>query len=197
MDEKYERGFKTHKARIVENTDRYLIIDWRREDGCSDYYCNFIVDKLMGNFIVSGDIGYSVATWRSKLKPEELKDYIYNDIYYYVSKLQTASDTYCYRDEDVIADIKSNLEDEDIQCYLDTHVTGIKTIDDFWKYVENEVKYECSADSVFIPSKELKDRIEEMNDNAWEWLPQCGKRIHPRVYLWAAGFYMACEQLDI
>ena len=54
---KFCEKFNTHKATLIQDTDRYLIIDWRRADGSGDYYVNYIVDKKRGNLIVSGDLG--------------------------------------------------------------------------------------------------------------------------------------------
>ena len=54
--------FKTHKAALLQDNERYCIIDWRRADGSGDYYINFIVDKERGSLIVSGDLGDSIAT---------------------------------------------------------------------------------------------------------------------------------------
>lgn len=58
-----ENGFATHKAKLIQNTECYLIIDWRRADRSNDYYVNYIVDKERGSLIVSGDLGDSIATW--------------------------------------------------------------------------------------------------------------------------------------
>lgn len=60
--------FSTHKATIVTENDRYFILDWRREDDSSDWYINFIVDKKRGAFIVSGDLGNSIAVWYNVCK---------------------------------------------------------------------------------------------------------------------------------
>lgn len=38
-----EKSFATHKAELIQNTDRFLIIDWRKEDGSGYYYVNYIV----------------------------------------------------------------------------------------------------------------------------------------------------------
>ena len=52
---------------------------------------NYIVDKKRGSLIVSGDLGDSIATWYNEIKPSNLKNYVKNDIEYYISKIQTAS----------------------------------------------------------------------------------------------------------
>ena len=79
---KFCEKFNTHKATLIQDTDRYLIIDWRRADGSGDYYVNYIVDKKRGSLIVSGDLGDSIATWYNKIKPSDLKNYVKNDIGY-------------------------------------------------------------------------------------------------------------------
>ena len=110
---KFCEKFNTHKATLIQDTDRYLIIDWRRADGSGDYYVNYIVDKKRGNLIVSGDLGDSIATWYNKIKPSNLKNYVKNDIEYYISKIQTASDLFCYDEKNVVESIKYNLKDFD------------------------------------------------------------------------------------
>ena len=77
-----DKGFATHKATLIQNTDRYLIIDWRRADGSNQYYINYIVDKKCGNFIVSGDLGSSVAAWHNNIDVSDIKKWMKNDINY-------------------------------------------------------------------------------------------------------------------
>ena len=36
----YGKRFETHKAELIQNTDRFCIIDWQREDKSIDYYIN-------------------------------------------------------------------------------------------------------------------------------------------------------------
>ena len=82
-----EEGFSTHKATLVQNTDRLLVIDWRRADGSGNYYVNYIFDKERGTLVVSGDLGDSIATWFNKLDPSDVKKWIKNDIEYYIKKI--------------------------------------------------------------------------------------------------------------
>lgn len=197
-----DNAFSTHKATLVQNTDRYLIIDWRREDGSSNYYVNYIVDKQRGSFIVSGDLGDSIATWYNKINPSDIKNWIKNDIGYYVSKMQCTSDKYVCDDEEIIADIKDNLELEDIDELIDAFNEHFNDfVDDgdeneLWEQLKHEV-CECIYGSKFIPSKSLEEFISTFDDDYWAWLYDCGKRIHMRVHLWANGFYNACKQLKI
>lgn len=189
-----EESFKNHKATLIQDTDRFLIIDWRNANGSSNYYVNYIVDKKRGSLIVSGDLGDSIATWYNPIEPSKLKVYIRN-IGYYISKFQAASDCYFYKSENILADLKEELDtSEDEFEFIDDEVCSV---DEFWKMVEEEID-ECIYGNEFIPSSELIHILEESGCvDTFEWLYTCGRRIKTRVHLWSVGFNMACEQLGI
>ena len=195
-----DKGFATHKATLIQNTDRYLIIDWRRSDGSSQYYINYIVDKKCGNFIVSGDLGSSVAAWHNNIDVSDIKKWMKNDINYYVSKIQCASNLYYYESNEVVSDIKNHLSECDIDDIIDSfneHCSYFVSNEaEVWKYLKYEVS-SCIHSSKFVPSEEIKKFCEDFYADYSEWLYNCGKRICTRVYLWADGFYKACNQLDI
>jgi len=71
-----ERHFKDHAATLVQDTDRFTIIDWRNRNGSSNYSITFIVDKKRGSLIVSGDLGDSIAVWYNPVEISDLKKYI-------------------------------------------------------------------------------------------------------------------------
>lgn len=188
-----EKSFATHKAELIQNTDRFLIIDWRKENGSSHYYVNYIVDKKRGSLIVSGDLGDSIATWYNPLEPAKLKQYI-QDIGYYVSKFRATSHGYFYGTENIIADMKKEIEVDDDSFTVDG---DIYSIGELWELIEEEVE-SCIYNDNFIPSDNLNHILEEIGCvEAFYWLYGCGKRIENNVYLWAVGFDMACEQLGI
>lgn len=49
----YRERFATHKAILIQDTDRYLAIDWRKSNGSGNYYINYILDKKRGNLIIN------------------------------------------------------------------------------------------------------------------------------------------------
>ncbi len=189
------RDFATHKATLIQNTDRFCIIDWRRADGSGNCYVNYIVDKARGSLIVSGDLGDSIATWYNPLDPAKLKGYIHNDIGYYIGKIQCSSDLYNYDEDDVVKEIKAQLDESDVAEYVEES-DRFDDKDEFWEFVEDEVSDSIYRD-MFIPTQYLREVIGEIDCDCFEWLGGCGKSISPRVYLWAEGFYMACNQLGI
>lgn len=195
-----ESKFATHKATLIQDTDRYLIIDWQRADKSNDYYVNYIVDKLRGSLIVSGDLGDSIATWYNPIDPSNLKKWITNDTGYYVKKLQCTSDKYVYNEDDVLKDIKDYLKHSDteniIEAYNTTGSYAADTENEVWSYIEDEI-YSSVNGNEFQPTSELINFCKELDTDYYEWLYDCGKSIHPRIYLWAEGLYRACEQLGI
>ena len=74
------KQFATHQAKLIQDTDRYFIADWRRADGNVDYYINFILDKKRGSLIISGDVGACIATWYNALTLKNLNSYIRHDV---------------------------------------------------------------------------------------------------------------------
>ena len=189
--------FATHKATLIQDTDRYLAIDWRKSNGSGDYYVNYILDKKRGSLIISGDLGDCIATWYNKLDAAKVKSYV-NDVPYFMGKFQCASDDYTYEEGDVIADIREHFEEYDIDV---TEVFGIEygvfDVDDFWHAVEEEVSESTCRAGKFLPTNRLIKIMELVDYDFYEWLYSCGKRIHQRVYLWAVGFQMACDQLGL
>ena len=177
--------FRAHKASIVHNDDNFLIIDWRKANGSNDYYVNYVVDKRRGMFAVSGDLGNSIAVWGNEIKPEKLKEWIYNDPGYYASKIKCSSNLYYYDEQEIIDELKAegmgSWADED--TYL------------FWERVKEEVQNSIHKDEL-IPTKELIQMIEERCERDSIWLGSL-KKLSKNIYLWAVGFKMACDQLGI
>lgn len=187
--ETYRERFATHKATLIQDTDRYLAIDWRKSNGSGDYYVNYIIDKKRGSLIISGDLGDCIATWYNKLDAAKVKSYV-KDVPYFMGKFQCASDSYTYNEDDVMADIKDRLG-ADFDC-LDFS----DSIDEFWDDLKIEISESTSRDT-FLPTSKLIEMIEQIDPDYHEWLYSCGQKIHPRVYLWAIGFQMACDQLGL
>lgn len=195
------KTFSTHKATLIQDTDRFLIIDWRRADGSNSHYVNYIVDKKRGSLIVGGDLGNSIATWHNPLTAEKIKRLIYNDADYYVEKLQCTSDKYYYDEEGIMADIKTYLQNHDdnelITAYNTYGCYSVENISELWNALADEISGCIDNTDGFEPSESTKDFCQALDADYWEWLYSCGKKIHTRIYLWSEGFYMACEQLGI
>ena len=189
--------FKDHKAEIAVDNDRICVIDFRNKNGSGEYYVNFIIDKQRGMFVVSGDLGESVAMWYNHLYPADVKRYIY-DVDYYIKKIQCSTDLYEYDVDDIAEDI-ADIIHEAGEFAEPEHITIESHTDEeneWWSEVVEEIE-NCIHDNNFYPSETLHDMINEIVSDSWEWLWRCGRRINPRVYLWTVAYQMACEQLGI
>lgn len=195
--ERYKRicddRFSTHKATIITENDRYFILDWRREDGGGDWYINFIVDKKRGAFIVSGDLGDSIAVWYNPVTPEELRGYVFN-VDYYIGKIECASDLYVYDRDDIITDLKDHIDIDAENAYLETH-DEFEDSSELWENIKDYIRDSLYGREQFIPSDDLKEIIEDFDPDYWEWLHYYGRRINGRVYIWSIAFRMAMKQL--
>ena len=61
---KCKERFAAHKATLIQDTDRYMIIDWRKADGSIDYYVNYILDKKRGSLIITWETALQRGTMR-------------------------------------------------------------------------------------------------------------------------------------
>jgi len=78
--------------------------------------------------------------------------------------------------------------------YIDDNTDGINNMTDFWKKVETEVE-KSTTGTTFIPTTWLSETMSKFDNNYWNWLYDCGKRVHKRVYLWSIGYKLAYDML--
>ncbi len=199
---KCKERFATHKANLIQNTDRYLIFDWRRADGSINYYVNYILDKKRGSLIISGDLGDCVATWYNAVSPQQIKNYL-KDIYYFISKFQCSTDKYIYYPDNAYEGIKYHLKDymevelEELLKACKKHLWySVETEDELWEAVKSNIDENWGSDIEPHYSTDMTNFLEELDCEYYEWLYDCGGRIDMRVYLWAVGYEMAYTQLE-
>ena len=93
--ERLAESFKTHKAKIVHDDDKMLVMEWRNKNGSSAYAVKYIVDKVYGTLFVEGDLGFAVACWYSHVTTEDILNYTNpKHIDYFVGKLKCSTDKY-------------------------------------------------------------------------------------------------------
>lgn len=176
-----KKNFKDHKATIIINNEDVFIMEWRNKNGSSNYYIKYVLDKKLGVFMVYGDLGESIAYWYSPLEVTDITSYMY-DIWYYKGKIKTG-DVYTRYYDDIEYDLKEYLK----ECFgkeklNEKEKKEYEAIDEYIEYGEYDE---------YSLHEQLVDYIEE------EILGDIGLRLNQRVYLWAAGFLLACEQLEI
>lgn len=176
-----------HKATLIQNTDRYTIIDWRKENGSGEYYVNYIIDKKRGSLIISGDLGDCIATWYNSNSVHDIARYI-RSVDYFISKFQCASDSYDYDEDDILEDIEGELKE--------AGVDRTEEFEDDWDTFTCDFSDDCYKEG-FRPSRDRTEFLSDyLGDDWWEGSDTWGRRISGRVFLWIAGLNMAVQQLD-
>lgn len=190
------KKFENHKATVILRSEQFFIVDWKNANGSNEYAIRYMLDIEKGNFVVTGDLGYCIASWFNRITPRKLRLFA-NDIPYCMDKFQAYSDMYTYFDLDVKADlaaIKSMI--------LEGQRYSKEDID------EDFAEMECILDECDLYGRskypeDLTDLFDKYCENyccdinlhtAFENL---GRRISHRVILWFVGFQMACDQLGI
>ena len=102
MREHAREFFANHKAAIRVNTEDIMVIEWRNQNGSSNYYVQYIFDAKRGMLAISGDLGDCISCWYNPLTFKNLVKYV-QDIEYWMGKFQTSSDSFTYE--------WSNIED--------------------------------------------------------------------------------------
>lgn len=76
--------------------EKILIIDWKNKDGSGEYAIRYTLDMEKGNFIITGDVGYCIASWYNHLTPDNLCKFL-NNIGYFKEKINCWTESYTYR----------------------------------------------------------------------------------------------------
>ena len=190
--EKAEARFQNHVASVVLRTDGFLIINWRDKSGSGNYYVRYYLDIKRGCFIVSGDLGGSVAMWYNAVTPEDLYRYI-NSVGYFLEKIQCSTDKYVYDVDDILSD----LREYKTELIRDLEIEDTDEIDSDFEVLEDYFT-EHGKTELMIYSDDILEIFEKYASEWWESpFESAGQRISERVYLWIAGYRMACRQLNI
>ena len=70
--------------------EKILIIDWKNKDGSGEYSIRYTLDIEKGNFIVTGDVGYCIASWYNHLTPDNLCKFLNNIVIVGLNLIHTA-----------------------------------------------------------------------------------------------------------
>lgn len=188
-----DEKFSAHKAHLLMSNDRFTAIDWRRP-GSSDYFASYIVDRKLGSLIIHGDLGDCIAAWNHAVTVADIKQYV-KDVPYFLEKFQCSSDKLIYETDTVLDCIINNLFEGDEEIY--EYFTDREEYLRFREELYGEVDASIKNGEDFFPTEHLIEMVTDVYDDAWEMLYECGAMISPRVYLWAIGFVMACDQLGM
>lgn len=188
------KGFENHKAKLITDNEVITVIDWQDENGSSDYFVRYIIDKQRGSLIISGDLGDCISCWYNPVSISNLRNFIKN-IPYWMGKFQCTSDDYDYDWEDIESDL-NDIKEEYLNDIEDYDFTEEEIEEDFKEMLE--ICEDLTFSSHMTYPSDLIELMEKYNTDWWESdFVRIGKRVSPRVYLWSDGFIQACNQLGI
>lgn len=178
--------FKDHVVNVVMNTEDFFIADWANANGSSDYAIRYVLDIKKGILMITGDVGSAIVNWYSPVTAKKLKGLVL-DIGYFVGKIKCSTDLYIYREEG----IREDLNEKYVELQ---HKVSDDSLDDLREDFEVLLdwcnNHQC-ADAKITPEIEMICDTYAIN------LDRIGRRISPRVHLWAVGYQMLAEQLGI
>lgn len=180
--------FRNHKASVVVKTEDMMVIDWKQPES-SEYCVQYILDSKNGTLHISGDMGYCISCWHSRLEFSKMVEVIQTPDYW-IGKFKASSDRYTYNDKDIKEDL-CDIRDLYVKVLGDKEY--IRTdFDEMYRIcLDNAVRGENSYTRELIALIEKYDD-EWYDDDKWTTL---GKRLSPRISLWALGLKMAWEQI--
>lgn len=183
-----KRIFKDFQAKKLVDDKNFLVIDWKNKNGSGEYSIRYTLDIEKGNFIVTSDVGYCIASWYNHLTPDNLCKFL-NNIGYFKEKINCWTESYTYRYKDIKDDLfvlkNDLLNDTD---FSEEEINeDIEEILSMAEYIEKGMA--SYPDLIDIYTKYYSDWW----DSGFSTL---GRRISDRIYLWAAGFQMAWKQLS-
>lgn len=177
--------FSHHKA-VFRQFDGISTLDWRNENGSSNYYVRYVFDESRGCLYISGDLGSAVVQLTERATLKALSDY---EIGYFVEKIECSTDKYAYDEEIAKEKLKEflfpedeELSDEETEERQDCLETLMENFSEFSGF------YHVSDDADRVLSETCPDY--------WEWLYSTGKYIDTRVICWLVGMRMAWKQVQ-
>lgn len=176
-----ERWFYEHLAEYSEQ-GKLKVLVWSKPKSWM-YGTKYIFDGC--NMYVSGDIGEAVFCFTEKADVHTFKDY---NIDYFESKLRAYGEE--RRTFDPARAVKRLRE------WLKEMKEYPKEYDhDSMRELFQEAR-QCSSHSEWnYILHEHDDFISELDQDYWEWMPNCGDEIPWRIYGYLIGLQMASEQL--
>lgn len=178
--------FKNHVAKVIMNTEDFFIADWANANGSSDYAIRYVLDIKKGILMITGDVGSAIASWYSPVTAKKLKGLVL-DFGYFVGKIKCSTDLYIYREDDICEDLDEKYKE--LKNMI--HIIPLESLRDDFEVLRDWCNNHQCADAKMSPEIEMICDTYAIN------LDGIGRRISPRVHLWAAGYQMLAEQLGI
>mgnify|MGYP003530639709 CR=1 FL=1 len=179
--------FKTHKAKLILHNDNFYVIDFRREDGRREYFVRFFIDTNISSVHIEGDLGYSISIWGNSNSLKNISDMMLN-VSYWMEKFECSSDRLIWNEREA----RNQLEE-----YTYGYYEECLDKDEYYEMID-EIMDTFYDDRGIVLDTEAAYRHWFSELELYDVNPaRFGRKIHPRVYLWAEAFDLALRQLKL
>lgn len=191
--EKQKEHFKNHKA-IFTDYGNIKMLDFKKPDS-SHYRIRFLFEEDYCRLHISGDLGELTATNYNNMTYKKFSDFV-NDVGYFESKIDCHSrPIYVYDEDKAREDLKQLLEECDcLEEILNRSIYDFGTNEDKLNEFYEDV-FEDFSENTGIGTKGY-DAISEHIDDAWEFVPDLGKKETGILELYMLAFRLAKEQVE-
>lgn len=189
LEKCYDRAhekFQNFRADI-KSCGGIITIDWKNEDGSSDWYVRYILD---GNtLIITGDLGYAVFSRPEPYTLRYCKEMLHETNYNAQKCRAVDPDTgiYCYPDRLVKAALEEYFLD-----YLSDDPD-----DEYAERIDEIKEYLLAANNYHTGIRfdsELDTALSEIDPDAWEFVAGIGKQYTQFYIAWLVGLKLAITQ---
>ena len=181
--------FSHHKA-VFRQLDGISTLDWRNENGSSEYYVRYVFDEERCCLYLSGDLGSAVVRLTERATLQTLSHYI-NSVDYFMEKIRCSTNLYCYDAEIAKEDLTYYVQNYLGSCEEDLSDRKIPLPKEFDVLLES-----LDERDGWNLTEEQKIWLSERCPDYWEWLYSTGRYIDTRIILWLVGLQMAWEQVQ-
>lgn len=182
-------NFKNHIATYIDYGN-IKILDFKNPDS-SHYRIRFLFEEDYCRLHISGDLGELIATNYYNMTFDKFTDFV-NNVGYFKEKIDCCSRAIYYYDEDVARkQLKEHIETYGLLDYWSTY--SLMTDEEKLEDVLYDILYNFS-DTRGISDKGF-EKLSELDDTAWEWAYDIGRKDTGILDLYMLAFKLAMEQL--
>ena len=188
--ERQSENFENHIATFTDYGN-IKILDFKNPES-SHYRIRFLFEEDYCRLHISGDLGELIATNYNNMTFDKFKDFV-NNTGYFKEKIDCCSRNIYFYDEDFARKkLKEHIETYGLLDYFEEY--SYKTHEEKLEDVLDDILYNFS-DTRGISEKGF-EKLSELDDMAWEWACDLGKKDTGILELYMLAFKLAMKQLE-
>lgn len=190
--ERQKEHFKNHIATFTDYGN-IKILDFKNPDS-SHYRIRFLFEEDYYRLHISGDLGELIASNYCNMTFNHFTDFV-NNIGYFVEKIDCHSRPISYYDKEVAREeLKEHIEEYGLLDYYDRYSYDLYDgEEEKLEYALEDILSDFSEDTGI--SSDGYEALKELDNEAYEWAYDLGKKGTGILDLYMLAFKLAMEQL--